>query len=86
MKFLPLLILSTFVIECRHNGINVVSQLSGNTSNVGKLCMAYREADEGELENRNFYRNTMRMHPLNISTKEASSEGNDSDDWPVPPE
>jgi hypothetical protein len=29
---------------------------SGNTSNVGKLCTAYREADDGELGIRNFYR------------------------------
>jgi hypothetical protein len=45
-----------FFIDCRHNGTSVVSQLSGNTSNVGKLCMAYRESDEGDLGNRN-YRN-----------------------------
>jgi hypothetical protein len=40
MKFLPLLTLCNFVIECRHSGTNAVSQLSGNISNVGKLCMA----------------------------------------------
>jgi hypothetical protein len=51
MKFLPLLILCTFVIQGRYNGINVVSQLSGNSSNVGILCMSYREADEGGLGN-----------------------------------
>jgi hypothetical protein len=42
-------------MEYRHNVANVVSQLSGYTSIVGKLCMAYREADEGELGNRNFF-------------------------------
>jgi hypothetical protein len=39
IKFLPLLILWNFVIECRHNSTNVVSQLSGNTRDVGKLCI-----------------------------------------------
>jgi hypothetical protein len=47
MKFLPLPIMWNFVTECRHNGTNVVSQPSGNASNVGKLCTAYIEADEG---------------------------------------
>jgi hypothetical protein len=42
-----------------HNGINVVSKLSGNTSNVGKLCKTYREKQmkdswktENSVENR----------------------------------
>jgi hypothetical protein len=56
MKCIPLLILWTFVTECRHNGTNVVSQPSGNTSNVGKLCSAYKDADEGQLGGRNFNR------------------------------
>jgi hypothetical protein len=56
MKCIPLLILWTFVIECKHNDTNVVSQPSGNTSNVGKLRLAYRDADEGELGDRNFKR------------------------------
>jgi hypothetical protein len=56
MKFIPLLILWNFVKECRLDGKNVVSQPSGNTSKVGKLCSAYREADEGELGGRNFNR------------------------------
>lgn len=34
------------VTEYRHNGTNVVTLPSGNTSNVGKLCMSQREADE----------------------------------------
>jgi hypothetical protein len=54
MKFIPLLILWNFVIECRHSDKNVVPQPSGNTNNVGKLCSAYRKADEGELGGRNF--------------------------------
>jgi hypothetical protein len=82
MKFLLLIILYNSVIECKHNGTNVVSQPSGNTSNVGKLCMAYREADEGQLENRNFYRKL--VHPLIISLEETSREENDSYGWPVP--
>jgi hypothetical protein len=51
-EFFPLKILCIFIIECRHNSTNVVSQLSGNTSNVGILFVTYREADEGELGNR----------------------------------
>jgi hypothetical protein len=52
MKYIPLLILWNFVTEYRHNGTNVVSLPSGNTSNVGKLCMAQREADEAQLGNK----------------------------------
>jgi hypothetical protein len=80
MKFPPSLILCNFVIECRHNSTNVVSQLSSNTSNVGKLCSAYKQADEGELGNTNFYRSREPVHPLIISIKETSQEENDSDD------
>jgi hypothetical protein len=29
-------------------------QISGNVSNMGRLCMAYREADEEKLGNKNF--------------------------------
>jgi hypothetical protein len=53
VKYIPLLNLWTFVIECRHDGTNVVSLTSGNISSVGKVCAAYREADEAELGNRN---------------------------------
>jgi hypothetical protein len=86
MKFLSLLILCNFVIECRHSGTNVISQPTGNTSNVGKLCLACREADEGLLGNRNFYRNREPVHPLITSIEETSEEENDSDDWLVPPQ
>jgi hypothetical protein len=42
--------------------------------------MAYREADEGELGNRNFNRNKEHVNPL-INIKETSEEENDSDNW-----
>jgi hypothetical protein len=54
MKYLPLLILRNFVVECTHNGTNVVSMSSGITSNVRKLCVAYREDDEADVVNRTF--------------------------------
>jgi hypothetical protein len=56
MKYLPLLILRNFVVECIHNGTNVVSMPSGTTSNVRKLCVAYGETDEADVVNRSFYR------------------------------
>jgi hypothetical protein len=79
MKFLPPLTLWNFFTECRHNGTIVVSQPSGNTSNVGKLCTAYREAGEEEL----ICRNREPVHPFIISIEETSEEENDSDDCPT---
>jgi hypothetical protein len=43
MKYLPLLISWNFVMECRHNGTNVVSLPSGITSNMRKLSMTYTD-------------------------------------------
>jgi hypothetical protein len=37
--------------------MNLFSQLSFHSNNVGKLCAMCEEASEGELENRNIYRN-----------------------------
>jgi hypothetical protein len=46
---------------------------------VEKLCVTYKEADKGELGNRNCTENGEAANPLLISLEETS-EGNDSAD------
>jgi hypothetical protein len=72
-----------FVVECRHNGTNFVSQPSGNTSNVENYVQHTQNLMKKSWETGTCIENTDPVHPLIISIKETTEEDNDSDDWPV---
>lgn len=55
-KLLLSLTSCNIVVEHRHNNTNVFSQLSDCSKVVGKLCVASREADVGDLRSRNLCR------------------------------
>jgi hypothetical protein len=57
LTFLLVLIFYNFVVDCRKNGTNMFCIASGNSSSVGKLHMAFREANEGEPGSRNICEN-----------------------------